>query len=98
MEVTNTLVANHIHKTGSNIFKECLGLCYYCYFFYSFQCIQHRALNPDDPSLPDLEPVIARWQIYTAANTFQHLEFNNSWEIIILCWKLVRQCPFNILS
>lgn len=27
----------------------------------SFQCIQHRALNPDDPSLPDLEPVIARW-------------------------------------
>lgn len=56
----------------------------YCYFFHSFQCIQHRALNPDDPSLPDLEPVIARWQIYTAANTFQHLEFNNSWEIIIL--------------
>lgn len=25
MEVTNSLVANHIHKTGSNIFKECLG-------------------------------------------------------------------------
>ncbi|KAJ7388679.1 X-ray repair cross-complementing protein 5 [Desmophyllum pertusum] len=26
-----------------------------------FQCIQHRALNPDDPSLPDLEPVIASY-------------------------------------
>ena len=30
-------------------------------FFCHFQCIQHRALNPDDQSLPDLEPVIARW-------------------------------------
>ena len=28
---------------------------------YTFQCIQHRALNPDDPSLPDLDPVIARY-------------------------------------
>nr|XP_058950192.1 X-ray repair cross-complementing protein 5-like [Pocillopora verrucosa] len=26
-----------------------------------FQCIQHRALNPDDPSLPDLDPVIASY-------------------------------------
>ncbi|XP_073251485.1 X-ray repair cross-complementing protein 5-like isoform X1 [Porites lutea] len=26
-----------------------------------FQCIQHRALNPDDTSLPDLEPVIASY-------------------------------------
>lgn len=26
-----------------------------------FQCIQHRALNPEDPSLPDLDPVIASY-------------------------------------
>lgn len=26
-----------------------------------FQCIQHRALNPDDPSLPDLDPVVASY-------------------------------------
>ncbi|XP_015762651.1 PREDICTED: X-ray repair cross-complementing protein 5-like [Acropora digitifera] len=26
-----------------------------------FQCIQHRALNPDDHSLPDLDPVIASY-------------------------------------
>lgn len=46
---------------------QCLALQFnFClvgqYFFaeHYFQCIQHRALNPDDQSLPDLEPVIAR--------------------------------------
>ena len=34
------------------------------------QCIQHRALNPDDPTLPELEPVIARCVLSVASYCF----------------------------